>query len=172
VTRYQLRQRLFSLGEDYDIEDADGHNVFHVDSKLFRIRETFVIEDRQGHEVATITQKLLAFRKTMTIERGETTIATIRKALFAPIGDTFAIELADGAEMSARGDFLAHEYTIQRGSQTVAEISKQWFAFSDTYGITITPEEDEGLILSVAVVIDELAHDHEEAHHGHPGHVR
>src|SRR5262245_56846614 len=48
MTRYKLRQRLFSLGEDYDIEDADGRNVFFVDGKLFRIRKTFVIEDRQG----------------------------------------------------------------------------------------------------------------------------
>ena len=68
---------MFALGEDYDIEDVDGHNVFHVDGKPFRIRETFVIADRQGQEVATIKQNLLAFRKTMTIERGETTIATI-----------------------------------------------------------------------------------------------
>jgi uncharacterized protein YxjI len=169
VTRFKLRQRLLSLGEDYDIEDADGHNVFHVDGKVFRIRETFVIEDRHGQEVATIKQKLLAFRKTMTIERGETTIATIRKALFAPFGDKFAIELADGTEIHMHGDIFAHEYQIQRGEQTVAEISKRWFAFTDTYGITIAPGEDEGLILAVAVAIDEMAHDPDEAHHGPEG---
>ncbi len=171
MTRYKLRQRLFSLGEDYDIEDADGHTLFHVDGKVFRIRETFVIEDRQGQEVATIKQKLLAFRKTMTIERGGTTIATIRKALFAPFGDTFAIELADGTEIHAHGDIFAHEYLIQRGEQTVAEISKRWFAFTDTYGITIVPGEDEGLILALAVAIDEMAHDPDEAHHGPHGHT-
>ncbi len=169
MTRFKLRQRLLSLGEDYDIEDADGHNVFHVDGKVFRIRETFVIEDRHGQEVATIKQKLLAFRKTMTIERGETTIATIRKALFAPFGDKFAIELADGTEIHMHGDIFAHEYQIQRGEQTVAEISKRWFAFTDTYGITIAPGEDEGLILAVAVAIDEMAHDPDEAHHGPEG---
>ena len=169
MTRFKLRQRLLSLGEDYDIEDADGHNVFHVDGKVFRIRETFVIEDRHGQEVATIKQKLLAFRKTMTIERGETTIATIRKALFAPFGDKFAIELADGTEIHMHGDIFAHEYQIQRGEQTVAEISKRWFAFMDTYGITIAPGEDEGLILAVAVAIDEMAHDPDEAHHGPEG---
>jgi uncharacterized protein YxjI len=171
VTRYQLRQRLFSLGEDYDIEGADGHNIFHVDGKVFRIRETFVIEDRQGQEVATIKQKLLAFRKTMTIERGGVAFATIRKALFAPFGDKFAIELADGTELQAHGNIFAHEYLIQRGEHTVAEISKRWFAFTDTYGISIAPGEDDGLILAVAVAIDEMAHDPDEAHHGPQGHA-
>jgi uncharacterized protein YxjI len=54
----------------------------------------------------------------------------------------------------------------------VAEISKQWFAFSDTYGITVASGEDDGLILAVAVAIDALAHDDDEAHHRHPGHLR
>ena len=84
MTRYKLRQRLFSIGEDYDIEDADGHTLFHVDGKLFRIRATFVIEDRQGQEVATIKQKLLALRKTMTIERGGVASATLRKVSVEP----------------------------------------------------------------------------------------
>ena len=171
MTRYKLRQRLFSLGEDYDVEDADGHTLFHVDGKLFRIRETFVIEDRQGQEVVTIKQKLLALRKTMTIERDGATIATIRKALFAPFGDTFAVELVDGTELHAHGDIFAHEYLILRWKQTVAEISKRWFAFTDTYGITIAPGEDESLILAVAVAIDELAHDPDETHHGPQGHT-
>ena len=170
MARYKLRQRLFSFGEDYDIEDESGRRVFHVDGKLFRIRETFVITDWQGHEVATIRQKLLALRESMTIERGGATIATIRKALFAPFGDKFMIELVDGTEMDARGNIFAHEYAIQRDGQTVAEISKKWFAFSDTYGITIEPGEDEGLILALAVAIDEIAHDPDEDHQGKPRH--
>jgi uncharacterized protein YxjI len=163
MTRYKLRQRLFSIGEDYDIEDADGHTLYHVDGKLFRIRETFVIENRQGQEVASIKEKLLALRKTMTIERGGVASATIRKALFAPFAEMFAIELADGSELHASGDIFAHEYVIQRGEQMVAEISKRWFAFTDTYGITIAPGEDESLILAVAVAIDEMAHDDEDS---------
>ena len=60
--RYKMRQRLISLGEDYDIEDAHGRPAFHVDGQLLHIRETFVITDSQGREVATIKQKLLALR--------------------------------------------------------------------------------------------------------------
>jgi uncharacterized protein YxjI len=37
----------------------------------------------------------------------------------------------------------------------VASVSKQWFAWADTYGIDIHGTEDQVLLLAVAVVIDE-----------------
>jgi uncharacterized protein YxjI len=36
---------------------------------------------------------------------------------------------------------------------------------SDTYGIETTPGEDDGLILAVAVAIDEMAHDADGGDH-------
>ncbi len=78
MTRYKMRQRLISIGEDFTIEDEHGNPVYTVDGKVLRIRETFVIEDQQGNEVATIREKKLALRDSMTILRGRETIATIR----------------------------------------------------------------------------------------------
>src|SRR2546430_7313256 len=37
-----------------------------------------------------------------------------------------------------------------------AQISKRWFRIRDTYGIEIAPGEDDALILSTAVCIDEI----------------
>jgi len=45
------------------------------------------------------------------------------------------------------------------GDRLAARVSKQWYTFTDTYGIEIAPGEDEGLILAIAVAIDEIAHD-------------
>jgi len=165
--RYKMRQRLLSLGEDYVIEDSAGDLAFNVDGKLFRIRETFVITDRRGAEVATIRQKLLAIRETMNIERGGEVIATVRKALIAPFRDKFLIDVKGGEDLVAQGNITEHEYVIKRSGETVAEISKQWFSIRDTYAITIDPGQDDGLILAIAVVIDEMAHDRDEDHQGH-----
>lgn len=164
MARYKMRQRLISIGEDFTIEDEHGHPVYTVDGKVLRIRETFVIEDLHGNEVATIREKKLALRDSMNILRGGETIATIRKAWFTPFRDKFAIDVRDGEDMVAQGDILDHEYAIRRGDQTVAHVSKQWFALRDTYGIEIAPGEDDGLILAIAVAIDEMAHDPDEGH--------
>ena len=166
MQRYTMRQRLISLGEDYTIDDAGGRPAFKVDGKLLRIRETFVIEDMQGNEVATIRQKLLALRETMNIERGGEVIATVRKALLTPFRDKFLIDVRGGPDMVAQGSITEHEYAIKRGRDTIAEISKRWLALRDTYSIAIQPGEDAGLLLAIAVVIDEIAHDEDERHQG------
>jgi uncharacterized protein YxjI len=158
MARYMMQQRLVSLGEDFDIVDERGVPVYRVDGKVLRLRETFVIEDLHGREVATIREKKLALRDSMNILRGGTTIATIRKARFAPFRDRFTIDVRDGEDMVAQGDILDLEYDIHRAGQTVARVSKQWYTFTDTYGIEIAPGEDEGLILAIAVAIDEIAH--------------
>jgi uncharacterized protein YxjI len=129
---------------------------------VLRIRETFVIEDMRGNEVATIREKKLALRDTMNILRAGETIATIRKALFTPFRDKFDIDVKGGQDMVAQGDILDHEYAIERDGQAVAMVSKHWFALRDTYGIEVAPDEDDGLILAIAVAIDEMAHDPDE----------
>ncbi len=161
-TRYRMRQRLISLGEDFTITNDRGEMVFKVDGKLLRIRETFVIEDMYGNEVATIRAKLLALRDSMDISRGGDVIATIRKAWFTVFRDKFVIDVRDGQELVAQGDILDHEYEIRRDGQRVAEVSKQWFSFSDTYGISVEPGEDHALVLAIAVAIDEMVHDPDE----------
>jgi uncharacterized protein YxjI len=164
MARYKMRQRLLSIGEDYTIEDERGEPVYKVDGKVLRIRETFVIEDRQGNEVATIREKKLALRDSMKILRGGDTIATIRKAWISPFRDKFNVDVEGGGDLVAQGNILDHEYEIRRGSQTVAHISKRWLTIRDTYGIETAPGEDDGLILALAVAIDEMAHDPDEGH--------
>jgi uncharacterized protein YxjI len=159
MARYTKRQRLVSIGEDFDIADEHGNPVFRVDGKVMRLRDTFVLEDLQGREVATIREKKLALRESMSILRAGSTIATVRKARFTLFRNKFTIDVEGGQDIVAQGDILHHEYELRRGDDTIANISKHRLALSDTYGIEIAPGEDDGLILAVAVAIDEMAHD-------------
>ena len=45
-----------------------------------------------------------------------------------------------------------------RAGQHVAEVSKRWFSFSDTYGVDIADGEDDVLLLASTVVIDMVCH--------------
>ena len=162
MARYKLRQRLISIGEDFTIDDERGNTVYKVDGKVLTIRETFVIEDMAGNEVATIREKKLAIRDSMAVLRGGDTIATIKKALFSPFRDKFTVDVEGGEELVAQGEILDHEYEIRRGNEVVGRVSKHWFSLTDTYGVETAPGEDDGLILAIAVAIDEMAHDPDE----------
>jgi uncharacterized protein YxjI len=157
-----MRQKLFSLGEDFTIEDASGNPAFEVDGKVMTIRETFELKDMRGNVVATVRGKLLSVRAKMDILRDGDVVATITKALFAPFRDKFKVDLADGGELRIDGSILDHEYTIRRGDAVAAQISKQWFTIRDTYGIDVAAGEDDALILAMAVALDEMAHDPDE----------
>ena len=61
-------------------------------------------------------------------------------------------------DLEARGNLSDHEYTVTRDGAPVAQISKQWFSWSDTYGVDISDKEDPVLILASTVVIDMCCH--------------
>ena len=156
-TRYRMREKLFSIGDDSWIDTEDERHAFKVNGKALRVRETFVLEAPSGEELLKIQEKKLNIRDTMKIERAGDTVATVRKAMITPLRDRFSIELSAGDDMTAKGNIVDHEYEIERGGTTVAEISKRWFRVRDTYGIEIAPGQDDSLVLAAAVCIDEMS---------------
>jgi uncharacterized protein YxjI len=157
-TKYRMREKLFSIGDDFWIEDESGDRAFKVDGKAMRIRDTLVFEDASGAELFTVQEKKLHIRDTMEIERGGHTVATVKKALITPLRERFSIEVEGGEDMEAKGNIVDHEYKIERGGHDVAEVSKRWFRVRDTYGIEIAEGQEDPLILAVAVCIDQMTH--------------
>jgi len=124
-TRYQMREKLFAIGDDFWVETDDGRRAFKVDGKALRVRSTFILENPSGEELFKIQEKELRVRDTMEVEHGGETVATIKKALITPLRDRFAIEVEGGGELSAKGNIVDHEFEIERDGQTVATISKR-----------------------------------------------
>src|SRR6476646_8972424 len=86
---YQMREKLFAIGDDFWIEDQSGERAFKVNGKALRVRDTFVFEDPGGAEMVTVQEKKLHIRDTMEIERDGHTVATVKKALITPLRERF-----------------------------------------------------------------------------------
>ena len=158
--RYVIRERFFRLGEDSDITDESGQRVLQVDGKVLSLRDLLVLRDSTGNEVARVQRKLIALRPTYEISVGGRELAEVRKHFFTPFGDRFTIDVPGPDDLEMAGNLLDHEFTIRRGDQTVAMVSKQWFTLRDTYGVDVAPGEDELLILASVLALD-LAEDRE-----------
>jgi uncharacterized protein YxjI len=156
--RYAMKQKVFSFGDKFAIQDETGAAAFYVDGRVFTIGHQLSFEDAQGNELAFIRQKLLAMGKTYEIFKGESHFATIQKELFTFLHCTFEIHVDGQGDLEAHGNLTDHEYEITRGGQTVAQISKQWFTWGDTYGVDVADGEDPVLILASTVVIDLCCH--------------
>ncbi len=159
MVRYQMREKMFSIGDDAWIEDEQGNRAFKADGKALRMRSTFVLEDASGNEVASIQEKMLRVKDTMEIERGGRHLATIKKALVSPLRDRFDVSIEGGGDWDVQGNIVDHEYEISNGRDKVAEVSKKWFRVRDTYGIEVQPGQDVALVLAVAVALDEMRRD-------------
>jgi uncharacterized protein YxjI len=155
--KYVVRERMFSIGEDFWIEDEHGDRAYLVDGKVLRVRDTFELKDPSGGKVAVIKEKALSIRDAMKIENGHgDVVATVRKKVFTPFRHRYHVELPDGGELEIHGNLIDKEYRIESHGDTVAEISRKWFRVRDTYGVRVADGADAPLMLAVAVCVDHL----------------
>jgi len=153
--KFIMREQLLAIGDDFWIEDDEGHRVYKVNGKAVRARETFILEDTNGNEVSKIQEKKLSVRDKMTIERGSTR-AVVHKRLIG-IRDHYVIEVDGGEDLKAHGNIVDHEYEIERDGDTVATVSKKWFRVRDSYGVQLAEDQDVALILAITVCVDAMA---------------
>ncbi len=151
---YKMREKFFSIGNDFIIQDNDGNDRFIVDGKVLTIGDKLIIRDMAQNELAVIKQKLLAWGPTYEIWRNGEVQAVVKKAHFTLFRQRFFVDVEGPDDLIAQGNFLDNEYTFTRNDQPVATVSKRWFAIRDTFGIEVAPGEDDILILASAVVID------------------
>lgn len=162
--RFLVRERLFAVGDDYWIEDADGRKVFLVDGKAMRVRDTFELKDAQGRILVEIRQKLLSLRDTMLIERDGEQLAGIKRKRLSLLRNHYRVTLVDGTELDVSGKILDREFAIDYDGELLAQISRRWLTVRDTYGIDVVREDaDAALLIAVSVCVIVLA---EKEHEG------
>lgn len=162
-TRFEMKQRMFSIGDDYFIKNENGDKVIKVDGKLLRLKQQLSFEDMQGRELYHIVAKMVDIRETMDIKRPNgSKAAIVHDAWFSPIKDKWQIDVPGGQDLVAKGNILQHEYTITAKDERmpIAIISKKWLRLPDSYGVELQSTFDAPLILAITVVIDTMSHNH------------
>jgi uncharacterized protein YxjI len=156
--RYVLQEKFFSLPDSFTIRDEGGRDAFVVSGRLLSFGKQWDFADANGTQLAFIRQRLIALTPTYEIYRDDKLFASVQKHMFTLFRAKFTVDVPGPDDLEASGDFLDHEYKFSRSGETVAEVSKQWFTFRDTYGVDIREGEDDVLILASAVVIDAVSH--------------
>ena len=158
-TRYKIRQKMLSIGDDFWIENQEGERVFKVDGKALRLRKTLFFEDINGNKLAKIQERLLPIKETMVVEDPDgNQMAVIKKGLIAPLGDHWTVNVRGGPDLDVQGNILDHEYSINERRKKIAEVSKKWLSLTDTYSVEIESGQNDILILAMAIAIDMMSH--------------
>lgn len=158
--KYQIRQRVFSLGDSYNIKDELDNERFRVRSELFTLGHKTRIEDMEGNELVYIKQELFHLLPVYNIYEDENFTAAVKKQ-FSFFKPSFDIESSRG-NYTIEGDYFSHEFNVLKDGEQVACVSKAWFSFSDAYGVDINDSEDQPFILALVIVIDEVLYDNHD----------
>jgi len=156
---YQMRQKLFSLRDQFRVRDAEGNSVYVIKGRLISIRDRLSFEDVHGQQLLDIRQKLVSLRPQYRIYSGGRLCAIVQKRLLSVLGSRFVISLKGEPNLLAKGNFLDYEYRFLRRGRQVAQVSKRWFTLADSYGVQVDEESVGGLlVLACAVIIDLINH--------------
>ena len=158
LMNYQLKKRVWSWDNTYDINSSNGELAFQVIGKYFSWGHNLTIHDATGAEVATIEQRLMSFMPTYYLNRRGSLFAEIRKK-FSWFKKTFELDIPGPNDYTIEGSFWDYEYYFYRRGQAVAQVSKAFWSWSDTYGVEIVDGEDDLSILATMVVIDLCNHE-------------
>lgn len=156
VNRYIMRQRIFALGQDFNINNAAGEPVFKIDGKVRIIKESLKFRDMQGNLLYKLDEKVIRIRDSFNILKPDGQIAAkVHNAIIDPLRERFKIEIPGGQDMTTKGKVIWAQYDILRDNQQLAKISKQfsWIG-RDQYVVDVLQGEDDCLILAITVVID------------------
>ncbi|OUS25931.1 hypothetical protein A9Q98_11615 [Thalassotalea sp. 42_200_T64] len=154
---FQLKQKFLSITERFEIKNENDQVVYLVDGKFFSIGKTFHLTSPDGVELAEIKQKLFSFRPTFNITFVDGRSAQLVKTFLPLFKSRFLISYA-GRKLEVSGNFLSHEYQFREASSIVAQVSKKWFSFSDTYGLDVEDETLSQISLCILIAIDAIHH--------------
>ena len=162
--KFYIRERIFSIGDNFSIVDVSGNDMFNVEGKIFSIGNKLRIYDMNNNEVAYIEQKLFKLLPEYNIYLNGNYAARMKKQ-FTLFNNKFDIDSNMG-NYEIKGDFFAHDFSIMKNGDVVTQVSKQWLSFGDTYEIDIDDGENYAFILSMIIVIDQVLHDNKNRNNG------
>lgn len=155
-----IKQRIFAWGDSYDVYDETEEPRYFVKGKVFSIgHQIHVFDKKTGAEVGAIRQKLFTFLPKFEIIMDGKIVGTISRE-FSVLRPKYHVDFR-GWEVD--GDFMGWNYVARRGEYEVLRVSKEFFAWSDTYAIHYTNPADEVPALLLVLAIDAVNCDKENA---------
>ena len=118
-----LKEKAFSLKERFNVTDEEERTLYTVEGKLFSWGHQLDITDVSGAHAAHIRQKVLALLPRYFIACDGMEEMELKGHLNI-IHPHYTLETPDGG-WEVRGDFLQHEYTIKKGEEEIAAVTKK-----------------------------------------------
>lgn len=158
--QFYMRERIFSLRENFVINDLYNRPWFECRAEFLSIGHKLRMFDMNGNEIAYIHQKVLSLMPQYEIWENNQVAANVHKN-FTLFNDRFQINAYNG-KYEIGGDFWGWNYSVWQNGYQIAQISKQLSFLAEHFVVDVADNADIPLVLSFAIIIDEIKDDRED----------
>lgn len=146
-----IKQKVFTLGEEFEVRDANNNTVFYCKGSFFKIPKSFQILDKNHNHVGTVEKEFMTLLPRYTISDLNRTITLRKNFTFI-----FASYTIDNIAWELSGNFTGHNYQLLHGDIIIMSLTKHWFTWGDSYELDIKDDNDMVLALGISLAIDHV----------------
>ncbi len=150
--KYFVKQKVFTLGEKFDIYDENNIVRYRVEGAIFSVGEKFKLYDQFGNLLYQLNEEVWTWLPKFHLIKDGLIVASMKKKL------TFLNHEYEIEQLGWRvtGDIWSHDFQITKGSDIIATIKKEWFSLGSCYEFDIMEKNNVELVLAVILMIDEV----------------
>jgi uncharacterized protein YxjI len=154
--RFHIKERAWTLREEFIVRDQGGQPVFKVQGKFFHIGDNLRIIDLYSNaEVAHIKQHIIAITPHYEIYQNGAHWASLHENLLHLFGERFKITLADGEIYHIQGNIWNWDFAVSDSQgNLLAQISKRISLFRDSYAVEVAQNVNVPLMIALAICIE------------------
>ncbi len=152
-----IKQKLLSIGDKYNITDANENPVFTVKSRVISplLHKKYLL-DAAGRRLMTIQRKIVDILPNYIIKDADgNKIARVKRKF--SFRHNFMI-IGYNKDLSIKGDLFAWNFSIYQGDEQVGSVSKKIIHLADQYTLNISYAEDAPFFTACIIAIDNLCH--------------
>ncbi len=156
MKNFYMKQKVFSIGEKYNIMDENQQIIYHVKGKVFSIKNK--LDMLKGDElIYHFERKLFRFLPVYTLFSPDgSEVATIKKN-FTFFGGKMSISSIFG-DMEIIGQVWQYDFHVNKNGSEVMSVHKKWLSWGDSYQISIQDDTQEAFYVALVILIDVIFH--------------
>ncbi|MDD3171055.1 MAG: LURP-one-related family protein [Bacilli bacterium] len=157
MKKYYIKQKIFTIGDKYNIFDENQNLVYYVKGEIFTLTSKLhLFSKKTDREIFFIKRKFFTFLPQYDMFKNDELVASVFKK-FTVFSHNIRIESNYG-DFDVQGNFLSHDFVINKSGEKVAEIHKKWLSWGDAYEILISEDENYEFYLALVIMIDNCIH--------------
>lgn len=151
-----IKQKVFSIGDKYNVYDENENLVFKVQGEIFTITSKMHLLDWMNREVFFIKKRFTFFLANYDIYQNNMLAATVSQewSFFRP---KLRVDSRYGS-YQIQGDFLSLDFRIIKNGAYLGSVSKKWLSWGDSYELDIPNTEDAAFVVALVIAIDNCIH--------------